>query len=44
MGMGETASIDERGRIIIPAEIRKTIGKRTFNIKIVDKDTIILKS
>ena len=44
MGVGETASIDEKGRIIIPADIRKTIGKRTFNIQIADKDTIILKA
>jgi bifunctional DNA-binding transcriptional regulator/antitoxin component of YhaV-PrlF toxin-antitoxin module len=44
MGVGETASIDEKGRIIIPAEIRKTIGKRTFNVEIADKDTIILKA
>ncbi len=44
MGVGETASIDERGRIIIPADIRKTIGKKTFSVEIADKDTIILKA
>jgi bifunctional DNA-binding transcriptional regulator/antitoxin component of YhaV-PrlF toxin-antitoxin module len=44
MGMGETASIDERGRITIPSEIRKTIGKKDFKIKLIDKDTIILEA
>ena len=44
MGVGETASIDERGRITIPSEIRKTIGKKDFKIELVDKDTIILKA
>jgi len=42
--VGETASIDERGRITIPSEIRKTIGKKDFKIELVDKDTIILKA
>ena len=42
--MGETASIDERGRITIPSEIRKTIGKKEFKIELLDKDTIILKA
>jgi bifunctional DNA-binding transcriptional regulator/antitoxin component of YhaV-PrlF toxin-antitoxin module len=44
MGVGETASIDERGRITIPSEIRKTIGKKEFNIQLIDKDTILLKA
>lgn len=44
MGVGQTVNVDEKGRIIIPAEIRKIIGKRTFNVEIADKDTIILKA
>jgi len=44
MGMGETASIDERGRITIPSDIRKTIGKKEFKIQLLDKSTIILKA
>jgi len=44
MGVGETVSIDERGRITIPSEIRKTIGKKEFKIELLDKDTIILKA
>ena len=44
MGMGETATIDERGRITIPSDIRKTIGKKEFNIQLLDKDTILLKA
>jgi bifunctional DNA-binding transcriptional regulator/antitoxin component of YhaV-PrlF toxin-antitoxin module len=43
MGMGEKASIDERGRITIPSDIRKTLGKKKFKITLQDKDTIILK-
>ena len=42
--MGETTSIDERGRITIPSEIRKTIGKKEFKIELLDQDTIILKA
>jgi len=41
--MGEKASIDERGRITIPSDIRKTLGKKKFKITLQDKDTIILK-
>ena len=44
MGVGEKASIDERGRITIPSDIRKTIGKKKFEITLLDKDTIILKA
>ena len=44
MGVGETVNIDEKGRIIIPAEIRKIIGKRTFSVEIADKNTIILRA
>lgn len=42
--MGETTSIDERGRITIPSEIRRNISKTKFNIQLVDKNTIILKA
>ena len=42
--MGETVNIDEKGRIVIPAEIRKIIGKRTFSVEIADKNTIILRA
>ncbi|MCX6642525.1 MAG: MraZ N-terminal domain containing protein [Candidatus Bathyarchaeota archaeon] len=44
MGVGETVSLDEKGRIIIPAEIRKAIGKKTFNVSMADKETIILRA
>jgi bifunctional DNA-binding transcriptional regulator/antitoxin component of YhaV-PrlF toxin-antitoxin module len=44
MGVGEKASVDERGRITIPSDIRKTIGKKYFKITLLDKDTIILKA
>jgi bifunctional DNA-binding transcriptional regulator/antitoxin component of YhaV-PrlF toxin-antitoxin module len=44
LGVGETVNIDEKGRIIIPAEIRRIIGKRTFSVEIADKNTIILRA
>ena len=44
VGVGETANMDEKGRIIIPAEIRKVIGKKTFSVELADKDTIVLKA
>lgn len=44
VGVGETINIDEKGRIVIPAEIRKVIGRRKLNIEIADKDTIILRA
>lgn len=44
VGVGETVNIDEKGRIIIPAEIRKKIGRKTFSVEIADKDTIILRA
>jgi len=42
--VGETANRDEKGRIIIPAEIRKVIGKKTFSVSLADKDTIVLRA
>lgn len=42
--MGEIVNVDEKGRIIIPAEIRKVISKRAFRVEIAGKDTIILKA
>ena len=44
VGVGETANMDEKGRIIIPAEIRKVIGKKTFSVELADKDTIVLRA
>lgn len=44
MGVGETTKLDERGRITIPSEIRNSIGKKEFNIRLLDKDTIILEA
>ena len=36
--------MDERGRITIPANIRKIVGKNKFRVELVDKDTIILRA
>ena len=44
VGVGETVNMDEKGRIIIPAEIRKVIGKKTFSVSLADKDTIVLRA
>ena len=44
MGVGETVNMDDKGRIVVPAEIRRVIGKRVFSVEIADKDTIILRA
>jgi len=41
--MDKITSMDERGRITIPSDIRKTIGKKNFKVELQDRDTIILK-
>lgn len=43
VGVGEIVKIDDKGRITIPNNIRKTIGKNIFRIELIGKDTIILK-
>ncbi len=44
MGVGEIVEMDDRGRITIPAEIRRRIGGEAFIIKLVDRDTILLRA
>ncbi len=44
MGVGETVNVDDRGRILIPAEIRRKISNRAFSVEMADKDTIILRA
>jgi bifunctional DNA-binding transcriptional regulator/antitoxin component of YhaV-PrlF toxin-antitoxin module len=44
MGVGDKVSMDERGRITIPSEIRNKMERREFDIRLVDRDTIILKA
>ncbi len=44
MGVGEIVEMDSRGRITIPANIRKIIGKSKFRVELVGKDTIVLKA
>ena len=43
MDVGETVNIDERGRVMIPAEIRRIVKNRSFKVETLDKDTIILR-
>ncbi|MGQ9469335.1 MAG: hypothetical protein ACUVTD_05860 [Nitrososphaerales archaeon] len=42
--MGEIVEADSKGRITIPAEIRKVIGKKAFKVELMGKDTLILKA
>ena len=42
--MGETVRIDERGRVMIPAEIRRVVKNKFFKVEILDKDTIVLRA
>jgi bifunctional DNA-binding transcriptional regulator/antitoxin component of YhaV-PrlF toxin-antitoxin module len=44
MDVGETVIIDERGRVMIPAEIRRIVKSKSFKVETLDKDTIILRS
>ena len=44
MGVGETVELDERGRITIPAHIRRRVGAKSFLVELVDGDTILLKA
>jgi len=34
---------DAKGRITIPAEIRRIVGKKAFKVEVAGKDTIILR-
>jgi bifunctional DNA-binding transcriptional regulator/antitoxin component of YhaV-PrlF toxin-antitoxin module len=43
MRMDKKTTMDEKGRITIPSDIRKTIGKKHFKVELQDRDTIILK-
>jgi bifunctional DNA-binding transcriptional regulator/antitoxin component of YhaV-PrlF toxin-antitoxin module len=42
--VGETVKIDERGRVMIPAEIRRIVKNKSFKVESLDKDTIILRA
>jgi len=42
--VGETVEVDDKGRITIPAEIRRIVGKSTFKVELAGKDTIILRA
>lgn len=44
MEVGETATLDDKGRITIPAEIRRVVGKRAFKVELAGKDTIVLRA
>ena len=41
--MGKTVEMDDKGRITIPANIRKAVGKSAFKVEFIGKDTIVLK-
>ncbi|HDI52585.1 MAG TPA: AbrB family transcriptional regulator [Candidatus Bathyarchaeota archaeon] len=44
VGVGKIVEMDDRGRITIPAEIRRRIGRDVFIIELVDRDTILLRA
>ena len=44
IGVRVTVIMDDRGRILIPVEIRRKIGSRAFSVEVVDMDTIILRA
>jgi len=41
--VGEIVEADAKGRITIPAEIRRIVGKKAFKVEVAGKDTIILR-
>lgn len=42
--MGEIVEVDDKGRITIPVEIRRVVGKRIFKVELTGKGTIILRA
>ncbi len=42
--MGEIVEVDDKGRITIPAEIRRVVGKKAFKVELSGKDMIVLKA
>ncbi len=44
VGVGETVEMDDKGRITIPANIRRIVGRRVFRVELLDKDTIVLRA
>ncbi|MBS7637686.1 hypothetical protein KEJ49_02180 [Candidatus Bathyarchaeota archaeon] len=44
VGVGERVDMDDKGRITIPFNIRRVVGKRSFRVELFDKDTIILRA
>lgn len=44
VGMGIIVEMDGRGRVTIPASIRRIVGKRKFRVELVGKDTIMLRA
>ena len=42
--MGEVVEMDSRGRVTIPAGIRKVIRRSRFRVELVDESTILLKA
>ena len=44
VGVGDIVEMDEKGRVVIPAEIRKIVGKTRFKVELIGKDTIVLRA
>ena len=44
MGMGtRIVEMDERGRITLPAEIRRILKDKVFRVELVDPSTVVLR-
>ncbi len=41
--MGDIAGMDEKGRVTIPAELRKVIGSKSFKAELMGRDAILLR-
>jgi len=44
VGVGDIAEMDSKGRVTIPAEIRKTIRSKSFKAELAGRDAILLRA
>ena len=43
MGCGLVVSMDDRGRILIPKDVRRKVRTKLFTLELMDDGTIVLK-
>jgi len=44
VGVGEIVEMDSKGRVTIPVNIRRIVGKKVFRVELAGKDKIILRA